>query len=140
MLGSSLSSILTFKWSDKVSDRLLPIASRFCGALMKVEHRITIPNAPYPILRVFASWPGDAKLERTIGPKDPKKAMTPKSRATVDEDGINEIDPDRHPLAALHLVNFIDISENVAKLCLTNNTEQVAVVFAERQYNNKEQV
>jgi len=34
-------------------------------ALRDIPYGLTVTNAEYPILRVFASWPGDAKLDRS---------------------------------------------------------------------------
>jgi hypothetical protein len=109
---------------------------------MKIEHSITIPNAPYPVLRIFASWPADAKLDRTQDLKKSKGGKATKSRAKVDENSVDvtDSDADLHPLATLHLHNFNNISGMLAKSWYRNDTEQTVVVFAKDQYNEKEQV
>ena len=57
-------------------------------ALKNIPRGLKARGADYPVLRVFASWPGEAKLERT------------------DEwPG----DADKHPLACLHLENFEEV-------------------------------
>jgi len=50
-------------------------------------------GAAYPVLRVFASWPEDPELERSLEYKEPP-------------DGEGALDPDPHPAATLHLKNF----------------------------------
>jgi hypothetical protein len=110
---------------------------------MKIEPCITIANTLYPVLRIFASWPADAKLNRTEGTQDLKKSKVrevTKTRAEVDEDNVDVIDPDPHPLAALHLDNFNNINNMLAKSWYMNDTEQMAVVFVKDQYNDKDQV
>ena len=97
---------------------------------MKIEHRIPIPNAPYPILHVFASWPADAKLERTQDLEESKGGE-------VDEDSVDFIDSDPHPLATLHSDNFINNSYKLAKAWFNNDVEQVVVTFAKDQYDNE---
>jgi len=108
--------------------------------LKKIEHSITIANAPYPILRIFTSWPADAKLDRAQDLKKSKGGKVTKSRTKVNEDSVNVTDADLHPLATLHLDNFNNISGMLSKSWYRNDTEQMVVVFAKDQYNDKEQV
>jgi hypothetical protein len=124
---------LTFKPADEVSNRPSVVASHFCDALMKVEHGITIKNADYPVLRIFASCPADAKLDRTQDLNTSKGSKATKSKA-VDENDVDVIDPDPHPLATLHLDNFKENSKSLAKSWYRNDTEQMVVSFAQDQY------
>jgi hypothetical protein len=125
---------LTLKQADEISDGPPDIPSRFFDALMKTENKITIKNARYPILRVFASWEGDAKLERTLDLKDPEGHEATKSRA-ASEDSV-DVSDDAHPLATLHLENFVTISRSLAKSSFRGDKDQV-VVFAEQLDDGK---
>lgn len=69
---------------DKILGPDLAARTEYALANIPLRHSLKVKGARYPILRVFASWPGEAKLERTLG----------------------RVDPDRHPLANLHLGNF----------------------------------
>jgi len=103
---------------------------------VKIEHTITIADAPYPVLRIFASWPAEAKLERTlVDPKKSKRGEAIKSRAEVDS--VDVTDPDLHPLATLHLGNFNRIGGLLARSWYRNDTEP-PVVFAEDRYDEKQ--
>lgn len=131
---------LTFKHVDEVSNGSSGVASDFCNALMKIKDRITIADAPYPVLRVFASWKADAKLERTLIPKKSKGGKARKPRAKVDKNSIDVPDRDLHPLATLHLENFNRISHWLTKSRYRGDTEQAVVVFAKDQYDDEEKV
>ena len=82
-------------------------------ALSQIPMSIKMPGMDYPDLRVFASWPGDAKLCRTLrwreampkGSKQMKTQMFQESDSE-DSDATGAVDPDGHPLATLHLENF----------------------------------
>jgi hypothetical protein len=106
------------------------------------EDRITIANVSYPILRIFASWPAPAKLERTLDLKELQggKATLAKSRAEFDEDDVYGHDADPHPLATVRMDNFVEISKRLAKSWYRNDTEQTVVIFAKDQYNDEVQV
>ena len=53
--------------------------------MAKVPLGLKVKDAEYPVLRVFASWPGEAKLERTIAKKQRKKVNAPnKAQSMVD--------------------------------------------------------
>lgn len=103
---------------------------------MKLEHRITIANARCPILRIFASWPADAKLERTLDLKELKGGKA----TEVDEDNVDVTDPDEHPLATLHLDNFNENSRILARSWFENDAEQAVVAFAKDRCVNKDVV
>lgn len=62
---------------------------------------LKVNGAEYSVLRVFASLPGEAKLERTL---------------EWDEDVGNVKDPDGHPLATLHLANFKEGGEKLDEI------------------------
>jgi len=101
---------------------------------MKIEHTLTIKNADYPVLCIFASYPADAKLDRTQDLNQSKKGRkVTKSQAKVDEDSVHVTDPDPHPLAVLNLNNFQKIGESLAKYWYRNLAEERVVVFAKNQ-------
>ena len=119
-----------FQPADEVSNRLAVVASHFRNALVKIEHRIPVPNAPCPILRVFTSWPADAKLERT-------QDFEESEGGEIDEDNVDVIDPDPHPLVTLHSDNFINNSDKLTKSWFNSDAEQAVVTFAKEQYDNE---
>ena len=82
------------------------LAARTKDALANIprRHSLKVKGAKYPILRVFASWPGEAKLERTLG----------------------RVDPDRHPLATLHLGNFDKVRKELDRNWFQGGGQQVA--------------
>jgi hypothetical protein len=102
---------------------------------MKTEDTIIAANARFPILRVFASWEADAKIERTLEPQESKGRKATKFQADVDEHDFNALDLDHHPLATLHLDNFNTISSRLAKSSYRSDTEQL-VLFAKEQHND----
>jgi hypothetical protein len=68
-------------------------------------------DADYPILRVFASWPGSAELNRSLDWKEHEDTkMRSQAEASSQlkrkQSADNIEDPDLHPLATLHLKNF----------------------------------
>ncbi|KAF8502723.1 hypothetical protein F5888DRAFT_1114956 [Russula emetica] len=81
-----------------------------------------------------------AKLDRAQDLKKSKGGKVTKSRTKVNEDSVNVTDADLHPLATLHLDNFNNISGMLSKSWYRNDTEQMVVVFAKDQYNDKEQL
>jgi hypothetical protein len=91
--------------------------------LAKVPLGLKVKNAEYPVLRVVASWPGEAELERTLTLKQP---MNTKSRMD------NIEDPDLHPLATLHLENFNQANERLGIQWFQGDMEQKLVVHAKR--------
>ena len=105
---------LASKQANEISNCPSNAASRFCDALKKIEDGITTAEASYPVLRVFASWPANAKIERTQDLKKSKKGKATKSRAKVDKDSVDVFDTDPHPLAMLRLDNFAEISNLLA--------------------------
>jgi hypothetical protein len=82
------------------------IADKAQKVLTNMPLGLKVMGADYPILRVFASWPGEAKLMRSMDYKENKKA---RDEAEDDEDNIG--DPDKHPLATLNLEKFNKFSE-----------------------------
>ena len=116
------------------------IAARFCDALLKIDSGITIPDAPFPVLRVFASWPADAQLDRTADYRMSPKKKKMKSQVKVDEDSVDTNDPDLHPLATLQLENFSNINKMLGISWYRGDIEQREVVFAKRQCHDEYQV
>jgi len=93
-------------------------------ALQDIPCGLTVTNAEYPILRVFASWPGDAKLVQS------KK---PSQKSSADNEGVEEnhqYDVDLHPLASLHLDNFNHVSKEIGLKWFCGDVEQKEVVHA----------
>jgi hypothetical protein len=74
------------------------LSGRIKDALADIPNALKVEGADYPILRIFASWRGDAKLERTLDPRDKDVGY-----------------PDQHPLATLHLENFNEFAEKLAR-------------------------
>ena len=68
------------------------LATRTKDALAKIllSPSLEVKGADYPILRVFASWPRETRLEQHISE-----------------------DPDNHPLATLHMENFNKVGEEL---------------------------
>ena len=86
-------------------------------AFANICHSFKAPNASYPILRVFASWPGEAALGRTLRYKEPttkQKKAAKKNKLQVTELA-NVPDPNLHPLATLHMANFKAIGKNLSR-------------------------
>jgi hypothetical protein len=73
------------------------------AALANVPHGLKVEGAEYPVLRVFASWPGESDLERSL---------TWNEEPGVEQDS-GAKDPDLHPLATLHRENFDQIGEKL---------------------------
>lgn len=121
---------LTFR---QVSNTPSVVASKFLNALMEIEPRITTVNAPYPVLRVFASWPGDAKLERTLVPKNSTGSKATKRQAQVED----VPDRDLHPLATLHKDNFNSISNQLAESWFRDYTEKMVVEYLKDQLEDE---
>jgi len=110
------------------------IADSFCNTLLQIENTITVQDASYPILRVFASWPADAQIERTLECKASQKKKKKKQKKAEDDEDVDTQDPDLHPLAVLHKVNFANINNELGKSSFRGVVEQREVVFAKRQY------
>jgi len=95
------------------------LAPRTHSALGEIPCGLTVTGAKYPILRVFASWPGDAKLHRSKKPSQ-----------NADED--RRYDVDLHPLATLHLDNFNHMSKSMDLKWFLGDVEQKEVIHAKR--------
>jgi len=75
--------------------------------LKEIPLGLKAKGADYPILRVFASWPGEAWLDRTLEWKEnPKQRSKKPKRARLESRADCSEDTDGHPLATLHLENF----------------------------------
>jgi hypothetical protein len=103
-------------------------------AFANIRHGLKAPNASYPILPVFASWPGNAELGQTLHYKEPttpqKKAV--KKNELQATESANVPDPDLHPLTTLHMVNFKDIGETLSWDWFLGDVEQKEVVYLQR--------
>ena len=113
-----------FPWGAPSNAGELALQTR--DALRDIPCGLTVTNAEYPILRVFASWPGKAMLYRS------KK---PSQKSSADDEGVEEkrrYDVDLHPLATLHLVNFNSVSEEMGLKWFCGDVEQKEVIHAKR--------
>ena len=101
-------------------------------AFANIRHGLKAPNASYPILRVFASWPGNPVLGRTLHYKEPttrqKKAVEKNEPQATPA---NVPDPDPHPLATLHMANFRDIDKTLPRNWFLGDIEQKEVVYSQ---------
>lgn len=79
-----------------------PTADLFMKALKKIPLAVKIPNADYPILRIFASAPGDANLERTV----PRSSLRGKVKNFLAQQN-----PDKHPIASLDIKKLNEVEE-----------------------------
>jgi len=112
------------------------LANESQTVLTNVPLGLKVEGADYPVLRVFASWPGEAKLERTREWKKEQKPTTrnqANTRILTQESSVDNIDdPDRHPLATLHLANFIKVGGKLDKHWFRGDMEQKLVVHLKR--------
>lgn len=103
-------------------------------AFANIRHGLKAPNASYPILRVFASWPGNAALERTLHykePKTPRKGAAKKKNEPQATEQAKVTDPDLHPLATLHIANFKDIGKTLSRNWISGDIEQKEAVYSQ---------
>ena len=99
------------------------------NALQGIPFGLTVTKARFPILRVFASWPGDSILNRSK-PDPPETTVT---NPAGNEDPIGKkIDVDLHPLATLHLENFIRMSKEMDVNWFRGLVEQNEVICLKR--------
>jgi hypothetical protein len=104
------------------------------SAFANIRHGLKAPNASFPILRVFASWPDNAGLGRTLHYKDTttrQKIAEKKKDQQQETDTTHVLDPDLHPLATLHMENFKDIGKNLAWNAFLGDIEQKEVVYSQ---------
>jgi hypothetical protein len=100
-------------------------------AFANICHGLKAPNASYPILRVFTLWPGNAVIGRTLhykAPTTPQKKVAKKNELQATEPA-NAPDPNLHPLATLHMVNFEDIGETLSWDWFLGDVKQKEVVY-----------
>jgi|ERR1700722_1904687 len=94
-------------------------------------------NATYPLLRVFASWPGEANVERLLNERPTKEVeansvQTPEDTSSAQTPEDTEqlpYDPDPHPLAYLDLTTFGKVGEELNKKHFRGNFAQEQMVF-----------
>ena len=95
-----------------------------------------MPNAEFPILRVFASWEGDANLDRSMAKTEQMKKNKAKDPAgnedLAGEKKTPSCDVDSHPLATLHLENFNRISKEMDVNWFRGIVEQNEVIHLKR--------
>jgi hypothetical protein len=104
-------------------------------ALENIPCGLKAADACYPVLRVFASWPGDARLDRMLVKSllggsfeaDAQDASEQQGGGTcedilladleqpLDNGALIGSDSDSHPLAGLHLSNFIETGKHLDK-------------------------
>ena len=89
------------------------------NALTNIPHGLTIEGAEHSVLRVFASWPAEAELERTLKP-------------------LKITDLDQHPLAALNLETFESISKGLDLEWIRMDVEQNVAVYRKRAREEQE--
>ena len=96
------------------------LAFKTMNALRDIPSGLTVTNNQFPILRVFASWPADAKLDR--------------SKLEGDE-GVprKKKDDDSHPLATLHLANFVRMSKETDVKWFRGLVERNEVIHLKRK-------
>ena len=113
-----------------INDHCAGLAADTKNVLADIQLGLKTEGADYPVLRVFASWPGKAKLERIIKQKTQgKKKQGKKKKLSGQEPDVDDIDdPDQHPLAVLHLENFINISKGFDRDWLKGEVEEKIVV------------
>jgi hypothetical protein len=106
------------------------LSSRLPSVLAKIPSSLKADGAAYPVLRVFASYPGEAKLERTL---DWKEETRKSKQANSCQQEANELDPDLHPLATLHFQNFENVAKKFNGDCFRGVAEQRIVKLAKRE-------
>ena len=82
-------------------------------ATPKVLAKISSPlftGADYAILRVFASWPGNPGLDRSMQWKELTRKRGKRYKMSEEQDS-SKLDPDRHPASSLNLQNFLMASQ-----------------------------
>jgi len=100
--------------------------SKLDEVLKNIPLPLTADGADYPVLRVFASWPGRADLGQTQEWKEEQGEGKRKGgKRELSEDNTN--DPDRHPLATLDLAVFNEVSEKLNRDWFRGVEQEVVV-------------
>ena len=102
--------------------------------MAKFSLGLKVKGADYPVLHVFASWPGEAKPAPTLEWKDGQELQSQES----DSDPDNIEDPDRHPLATLDQTNFEKVSERLFHNWFQQDVEQKIVVQSKKRAREEE--
>ena len=94
-----------------VKDKGPQFAIQIKDALASIPADLSLKaaGADYPILRVFASWPGEARLDRA-----------------------DDEDPDAHPLATLRLDKFVKVSGELSQNRSLRDGQQVLALPSKR--------
>ena len=101
-------------------------AAELDKVLKKILPGLTAGDADYPVLRVFASWPGEPNLERTLEWKEERKGGEQKGgKRNMSMD--NTVDPDHHPLATLDLAIFNEVGKKLDQDWFRGVEEKVLV-------------
>ncbi|PVG00051.1 hypothetical protein CPB86DRAFT_872254 [Serendipita vermifera] len=93
-------------------------ADRFMKALKTIPSAAEIPGAVYPILRVFASAPVPANLERTL----PVSTRRGTLRGTITE-LLTGHNPENQPVACLNMKTFDEVGKKFTDQWLRGQTE-----------------
>ena len=113
--------------TDLVKDKL---AAETKNVLANIQSGLKGEGADYPVLRVFASFPGEAKLERTTKPE----RTTKRKKKEGSKGGSGSIvDLDKHPLAALRLDTFTAVGQTLYDDWFQGNGEQQVVVPSKKR-------
>ena len=93
-------------------------------ALKRIRQGLVIPHASYPVLRIFASYPGEAKLDLTLESEE-------RTRRKGKNKSLNVYDTDPHPLATLHYANFKENSTKLSGNWFLGDTEQREAIYSQ---------
>lgn len=123
-----------------INHDLAAFAESVDKTLAGIPFGLTIQGAKYPVLRIFASWPGDAKLDRTLRGwtgGDLNRDLTGDDEDHPENDPEDSTeDPDQHPLATLNLENF---GQQLDLNYFRGDVEQKLVVPLKREYEHEEE-
>jgi len=108
------------------------LAAETKDILANIQLGLKVKEANYPVLRVIASWPGEAQPDRTL---DWKEGQELESDSDTED---NIADPDLHPLAALDLANFRRISRQIYQSWFQHDVEQQVVVETKKRAREEE--
>ena len=99
------------------------LADAINSTLAGIRSNLKAKGAEYPILRVFASWPGEAMLKRSMKRRKKGRSMD---------------DPDPHPLACLEVAKFTEISQEFGQNRFTGQIEREILVSSKKRPHESE--
>jgi len=111
----------------------LELIPKTANALANIPLGLKVELADYPVLRIFASWEGDPKLERSDEWREADEVQK-----GAQEETKNGADTDRHPLATLHGKNFRASGEEMDVNWFRGDVEQKLVVHLKRAGEEQE--